>query len=116
MIDPGVAWDKLSNFETAQEIREYFQSENITGLKAQPNACPIAQWFINTTGQEVSVANNIKIGAKEEIYIDYLGREQYGEAYEWEFKHSDATLDFIEQFDGGKYPELLSNQKLIWED
>ena len=29
MIDPQVAYDKLANFETAEELREYFASEGV---------------------------------------------------------------------------------------
>jgi hypothetical protein len=100
MVDPGVAWDKLSNFETAEEIREYFQHEGIKAIQFDANSCAIAQWFKNTTGEEhVSVAAMIKIGRMDDQDCWSTPRVS--------FEHTKATLDFIEKFDRGGYPELI---------
>src|ERR1051326_7819139 len=97
-IDPVVAWDKLSNFETAEEIRQYFMSECIKGLVRRANLCAIAEWLKVTTGNNyVCVASSIDIGLKE--------NEESMEP-EYVFSHTPATTDFIERFDNGDYPEL----------
>ena len=105
MIDPGVAWDKLSNFETAEEIREYFQSEGIRAICGDNRSCAISQWFLNITGVDyVSVASDIKIG--NIIHQDVNGFIQTGLVYTNTFNHTPATLDFIDKFDAGEYLEL----------
>src|SRR5712671_1520972 len=65
MIDPIVAYDKLSNFETAQEIREYFQECGIKADRSSSSSCAISEWFKETTGEKfVSVGISIKVGTK----------------------------------------------------
>lgn len=118
MIDPVVAWDKLSNFETAQEIREYFQSEGIKAVKADHKSCAIAQWLIDTTGdQNVSVNSRVQIGIKTVVRALDTGVKLIESEADYEFKHTQATLDFIEAFDNGGYPELESpNQYSVEEE
>src|SRR5258705_8573939 len=104
MIDPVVAWDKLSNFETWQEIREYFQSEGVKGHKGGVASCAIAVWLTTITGESgVSVSDTIQIGVKESKY----------ECDRWvvntpthEFDHTYATEAFMDKFDEGEFPEL----------
>lgn len=107
-IAPEVAWDKLSNFKTAQEIREYFQSENIKAFRAAHDSCAIAQWLINTTGeQKVSVSSKICIGQTPTTRLLFDGKTLV-DTYEWNniFPHTEASLTFIQSFDHGEYPEL----------
>lgn len=107
MIDPGVAWDKLSNFETAEEIREYFQDAGIRAIRTDHRSCAIAQWLIGTTGiQDVSVAGVVQIGYMEGTKITASGHTMACVVPEYEFRHTNATLTFMEKFDEGAYPEL----------
>lgn len=101
-IDPQVAWDKLSNFQTADELRDYFVSEQIFGVRARARACPIATWMMEQTGKPTAVAKSIWVGMSQNVN-NYLG--------EIEFEHTEATRDFIEAFDHEKYPELDINNK-----
>lgn len=97
MIDPIVAWDKISTFETADKIREYFEEEKITGLRGDNRTCALARWLMITTGETVSVGSKIRIGFVDSNDFD---------SPHYEFDHTEATLDFIGNFDDGFYPEL----------
>lgn len=46
MIDFQVAYDKLAQFETAEELADFFKYEGITGYKKQAKHCPIANWWV----------------------------------------------------------------------
>lgn len=98
MVDPVVAWDKLSNFETAQEIREYFQQEDVFGYRMALASCPIANWMKQTTG-----AGLVQVGNDISVHSGILDTESTNIGT---FEHTQATLDFIELFDDGDYPEL----------
>lgn len=106
MIDPVVAWDKLSNFETAQEIREYFQRENIQALRSEATFCPIARWLKSTTGEtDVCVSSHIEMGEMQ-IQMDNSRYPLPKIAHEYTFQHTLATSTFMDNFDRGFYPEL----------
>lgn len=97
MIDPVVAWDKLSNFETTEEIREYFQQEDIKGYRGVITACPIANWMQKTTGAEM-----VRVSGDVAVYNNRCMEER-------RFEHTDATLQFMRKFDTGSYLELDYN-------
>src|ERR1700745_1706260 len=101
MIDPQVAWDKLSGFETAEELRKYFQELGIQGRRGAFSGCPIANWISQQTG-EPSV---VDIG---KITIAHWTDDQYYRASV--FNHTDATYQFILDFDAGDYPELAQGE------
>lgn len=110
MIDPVVAWDKLKNFETAQEIREYFQSEGVKAVKGDHKSCAIAQWLIDTTGNpSVSVSSSVQIGISTVTRTLGDDIQFVRNQADHDFRHTPATLDFIEEFDNGGYPELESD-------
>jgi hypothetical protein len=91
MIDPQVAFDKLSNFETEHELANFFREEGITGRRKSHDRCPIAQWMKQTTGMRTSVGPHISpMDARSKFY-----------AYT-----PDVLLEFIIKFDRGDYPEL----------
>src|SRR5258708_29016664 len=107
MIDPTVAFDKLSNFETCEEIRIFFQLEGIKAVRGAHDNCPIAKWLTNTTGEGgVSVGSDTRIGVRPVIKMLPDGNTSYHtiEAIH-RFEHSDAIIEFIEMFDEGHYPE-----------
>lgn len=120
MVDPVVAWDKLSNFETAQEIREYLQSEGIKAIKNSRHSCALADWMKQITGVNRVVVNaDISVGEKlvpktwyGEMLITDGSRQKVAftseeKVPEYVFPHTKATLDFIRNFDDGEYPELV---------
>ena len=108
MIDPQVAWDKLSNFQSAEELRHFFVGEGIKGVIGHAQMCPIANWLKQTTGWDiVTVAGAIKFfGALKEatpgtVVSDDIIR----------FDHTYATETFLENFDHVYYPELVDTEK-----
>lgn len=107
MIDPVVAWDKLSNLETAEEIREYFHSEGIKAITSSSYSCAIAEWMRQTTGiEKIRVAGVVEVGEKK--MRRPLLSDGYYTCFEPAivFNHTRATLDFMKMFDQGKCPEL----------
>ena len=101
MIAPEVAWDKLTNFQTADELRDYFKSENVKGIIGHAQNCPIATWLRKTTGHRlVTVAGQIKFIGYNNIIA---------------FEHTKATEDFISKFDHEDYPELISSEEGKWK-
>lgn len=101
MIDPQVAYDKLCSFQTAKELREFFQGENVKGCIGTGDMCPIANWLTDTTGLKTSVATEITFWTE--------GRMKH-------FKHTWATTVFIDQFDDGLYRELIGNPEELRND
>lgn len=96
MVDPQVAYDKLCNFQTSQELREYFQQENIKGILGISTMCPIANWFQDT----IDVGNDVDV--EDTIMVFHPNGDIQ------RFEHTEATSNFISKFDCGLYPELIS--------
>lgn len=95
MIDFTVTFDKLSNFETAQEIREYFNSIGVKGFTCETSRCPIAAFFTEQTGESVLV---------EDLFIQRTngcGGWMVGAS------NTSAMTQFIHNFDDWEYPELI---------
>lgn len=96
-IDPQVAWDKITSFDTAEELKDYFVGGHVYGVRSRAFSCPIAIWMSEQTGKLTHVSNNVRVGVN---YKDPLrGAESV-------FQHTQVTLDFMKAFDGKKYPEL----------
>lgn len=100
MVDFSVAYDKLANFETAQEIREYFQDRGLKGITCKSMQCPIAVFFQEETGKEDVLV--------DPTYILRLGNHLggYGPS---KFDVTTAMAEFIILFDDFNYPELISD-------
>src|SRR5712672_842872 len=99
MIDPVVAYDKLSNFETAEEIREYFQECGIRGVKGRNDSCAIAQWLIETTGEKlVNVGETIRVGVKANAPISPYPQILLARDPKHRFNRNWAITEFIKQF------------------
>lgn len=102
MIDPQVAWDKLAQFQTPEQLRQFFQDEGIKGIVGHAAKCPIATWMQQTTQvRQVTVAGSVKIFNKCVV-------TSFGEpvSNDLKFSHTDATEGFVALFDQGAYPEL----------
>lgn len=103
MIDLGVAYDKLAQFETSQEIAEYLQSEGVKGLRASSDRCAIAVWVQDLTGQQVLVNPG-------GMYTLVLNDETGIMGYKEQFENTEAMYEFICMFDSGQYPDLIIRQ------
>lgn len=94
MIDFQVAYDKLSNFESAQEIREYFNSLGLKGFTCQAMQCPIATFLADQTGEKVVVEPMFIARAVDGTWVN-------------SFENTAAMTEFIHQFDDWCFPELI---------
>lgn len=95
MIDFQVTYDKLCNFETAEDIRAYFNSIGVKGFTCNGSRCPIATFFTEQTGESVVVEPN------------YIARTN--ECGDWyKAVHNTGAMEtFINRFDDYCYPELI---------
>lgn len=104
MVDFQVAYDKLMAFETAEDIRQYFQDIGMIGIRRSSFMCPIANWFKEVTGLQ-----HLCVGLK--IYIPGCGLEEDGTISDTDFDGfplSKACSNFIENFDKSEYSELIN--------
>lgn len=110
MIDIGVAWDKLSNFETAQEIREYFSDEGITGERGEAANCPISNWLRTTTEAPlVTVSENVKVWTEDPAVFN-ISLNRVKKIPIIKLEHTYATKMFMDEFDRKQYPELIYSE------
>lgn len=111
-MDPIVAWERLKSFETAQDIREFFQNEGIKGIKESLTTCPIASWMHEATKAEiVRVGDVVRVYSKPTESSNFFYLELTGE-----FEHTWATTNFMEKFDEGQFPELDEDETTDPED
>lgn len=108
MIDFGVAFDKLAQFETANDLADYLKSENVKGYKGDEDRCAIAVWLTDQTGDAVSVS-----GDYVSRYFDFEDDVEENMQL-WELLMEDNTrtptpamMEFISRFDDGDFPELV---------
>lgn len=106
MIDFGVAFDKLAQFETANDLADYFASEGVQGYKGAEESCPIANWMREQTGCLVSVTGDgiSRYNEDEEEFIESHYEVWLNENFR---NPTDAMLNFIIEFDGGDFPQLV---------
>lgn len=95
MIDPDVAFDKLCQFETADEVANFLCQEGIKGQRRVSDNCPISNWMSVTTGTSFSTGINVLLtGAGGST---------------WLRQNTAALIEFVGLFDFGAYPELILN-------
>lgn len=90
MIDPQVAFDKLAQFETPNELAEYLKTQGFVGRRSQVYSCPIANYMKTLTEFEFAV---------DTFRIDHW-------ASRTKFITTTAIRDFVTLFDSGYFPEL----------
>lgn len=98
MIDFTVAYDKLAQFETANEIAEYLKDCGIKANKREPNSCAISMWMNQQTGLLIRTGT-----FWTRVTADERGNVTLAKEY-----LTDAMTDFVIKFDKGKYPELVN--------
>lgn len=109
MIDYIVARDKLAQFETADEIADFFRREGVQGEKGMSDRCPIAQWMTEQTGGPivVSTLEMWNAGAEDFLDNDTIHR----------INHTEAMTDFVDRFDSGFYSDLQARPEYYrWDD
>lgn len=91
MLDFQVAFDKLAQFETAEQIRQYFVAEGYKGVTCSESHCPIASFLRDQTGEDISVAPVLIMrGGIVNVELNTA-----------------AMQEFILNFDDEMYPELI---------
>lgn len=94
-IAPEVAFEKLAQFTTGEEIAEFFLHEGIKGTRTSVLSCPIATWMTQLTGLRSKVSIDVRF---------YEGNEESDY-----FKSTQAMIEFIELFDHGDFPSLIKD-------
>lgn len=106
MIDFSVAFDKLAQFETSDELADFFRSEGVKAFPCRANLCPISHWLKNTI-------------QKQYIYSNVWGIRQYDDGSAKIIAESEPTSamkDFIIKFDHFEYTDLLDENVLVEQE
>jgi hypothetical protein len=89
--------DKLVALGSPEQIRDFFQAEQITGMRGRADRCPIQQYLareVDTTVCRVKMRQTF-VGAEPPTFGP------------WPAVHNpDLVAEFIRLFDKGYYPEL----------
>lgn len=96
MIDFDVAYDKLAQFETANEIAELFEDYGVKALKGFPDRCAVTVWMRQQTQLNIRTNHHSVRALKENGY--YIV-----DSYR---THTRALEEFVSKFDEGCYPSL----------
>lgn len=98
MIDFQVAFDKLAQFETADELAEFFQYEGIKAVQGDSNNCAISVWMKRTIENDHVFTNKFAITEYPENINDGASNKA---------RTTQPMFDFIMYFDHGLYQELI---------
>jgi hypothetical protein len=86
---------ELTALGTPENVAQRLQEKGIQGIPGYPQACPIALYLNEVTGQPHSVAGG---------YISLIAEDGPWEKFELE--EGSPIRRFIHQFDGGRYEGL----------
>lgn len=103
MVDFDVAYEKLCQFESSDELADFLTQEGVKGKQDLADACALAVWMQTQTGE------NILVSTVEMYKMDE------NDDYSCRRRHNDTLASFVQNFDFGKYPELVS-QRPEWDD
>lgn len=108
MLDFQVAFDKLAQFETADEIAEFLGGQNIKAVPQSGDRCAISAFMTGSTGMRVFTGGR-------SIFIDPPRNFDGGVRLTDADDYRDLTIamqDFVHKYDDNQYPELV----LSWEE
>lgn len=100
MIDFQVAYDKLAQFEFADDIAEYMKDCNIKAVREEPAECAVSEWMYQQTGFFV------RTGVTGMLVLDDQERLVF------RTRLTPALITFVSDFDDNKYPELVKEEIL----
>ena len=111
MVDFYVAYDKLAQFKTADELADFFRHEGVKGFMHERRTCPIANWMKMQTGLEISAASDIVDltpivngdGTLNEAATSSRAMATY------------AMVGFMQNFDNCHYPSLVDERDCGWD-
>lgn len=111
MADFSVVVDKLHQFETADEIADYFRYYGIKANVQDARSCAISEFVQRETGLEGRV-----ITSTTSLALIAEGAMVWDDATV-EVEHTKAMHQFVKKFDSGAYPDLLNCevQQEIWD-
>lgn len=107
MMDFGMAFDKLAGFETAKELADFFKHEGVKGYKGAEESCPIANWMAAQTGESISVTGDHIARYIPDELDDWISDNYETFVGEYYRSPTEAMMNFIIEFDGGDFPELV---------
>lgn len=100
MADFSVIVGKLHDFETAEDLAEYFRYCEIKAKPRSARECAISKFVESETGEVGKiVTNNSNVSVRAE------GGLGFSECIE----HTKAMTDFVRRYDLGFYPELVED-------
>lgn len=106
MIDFNVAYDKIAQFKSADEIANYLNSCGIKAEKGVPDACAISVWMRDQTGLRILTNSGECWSAGPDNMFDALESR----------RNTLAVHTFVESFDSGLYPELEAPLNRVWSE
>jgi hypothetical protein len=109
MIDFSVAYDKLAQFQTADELADFFRSEGLKAVPQSGTSCAISQWMTKTTGDLV-YTTYYDINFKPEMASETMMKFGQVEAIE---SNTPAMAEFARKFDNGQYPDLVDFTRFV---
>lgn len=98
------AIERLAKFETPDGIAAFLRREGIQGRQANPNDCPLANWFKQATGNP-----DVTVTSRSVQYFQTVNGSPNGTDGRWLAEYMplpEAATQFIRKFDCGRYKYL----------
>lgn len=90
---------------TAEELREYFQKLGITGKLIDSRLCPCGTYLRDILKKDILVY-------KKQIYVYDVSPVLAEPVILSKVSTSLKVAEFVENFDAGKYPELIAQDQI----
>src|ERR1700745_2209626 len=104
-VDFNVAFEKLAQFESAEDLADFFISYQVKAVPSYSDKCAITVWMEGQTGHSIRTNMN-----SVRAVTDKPGSPL--ETVPGTFNSlTEAMADFVKEFDSGKYPDLIDH----WE-
>lgn len=106
-------FEKLTAFESADQIRDFLVAEGIKANKGRSTSCAIAEYVHCNSGERVHIGTD-RLGIFHDggdiafWTADPSADSLVSTAYSVVRDHTAAMIAFIINFDLGKYPELVA--------
>ena len=104
MYDVQVLMDKISGFETPDEIADLLREHDVKGCREKSRQCALAQMFRKTTNATYAAFGLVGSSISTTEGYDDTNDDFLGELVNYD--NTDAMQIFIHHFDGGNYPDL----------
>lgn len=102
MADLGVVLDKLSGFESADDLAAFLIGYGIVATPQDARQCAISQFIRTETGEAGIITTTFGISIEKNDINSLPYQEQV-------FKHTNAMKEFVRGFDRNAYPELVED-------